>query len=186
MSSIKISVFGLAAVGKSCLSLRFIRDIFLEEYEPTISDNYQKTITIDNKTYQVDIFDTAGMENISALQASTIKQRDCFILVYSIVDRASFDHIERVYDDILRVKEVEKVPCVLCGNKVDLEKHREISKEEGVELAQKIHAVFLETSAKSGLNVELAVKSAVNEVLKSRPVDVIPEAPKKKSICHLF
>jgi len=181
MTSIKITVLGIGAVGKSCLSIRFIRDIFLDDYEPTISDNYQKTINIEGKSYVVDILDTAGMENNSVLQNATIKQRDCFILVYSIADRASFDSIGRIYDDIVRIKELnenDNVPCILCANKVDLPE-RHVDTADGQELADKIHAIYLETSAKTGYNVDKAIMAAVNEVIKKFPTEPAPKPPKK-------
>ena len=133
----------------------FIQEYFAEEYEPTIESNYRKTLTVDGKTYMIDIFDSAGMENISSAKPSAIRQRDCFILIYSVEDNESFDAIQRIYDEILRIKEAETVPCILCANKQDLPDDRHaIDNAEGQQLAKKLHAIFLPTSAKTAIHNE--------------------------------
>ena len=182
---VKVAVFGVAAVGKSCLSIRFVQEYFAEEYEPTIESNYRKTLTVDGKTYMIDIFDSAGMENISSAKPSAIRQRDCFILIYSVEDNESFDAIQRIYDEILRIKETETVPCILCANKQDLPDDRHaIDNAEGQALAKKLHAIFLPTSAKTGQNIKQVMEEAVREVVKTRKP--AQEKTKKKKPCLLI
>ena len=182
---VKVAVFGVAAVGKSCLSIRFVQEYFAEEYEPTIASNYRKTLTVDEKTYMIDIFDSAGMENISSAKPTTVRQRDCFILIYSVEDNESFDAIQRIYDEILRIKEAESVPCILCANKQDLpEDHHSVDDSEGQALAKKLHAIFFPTSAKTGLNVKQVMEQAVREVVKLRAPKT--EEKKAKKICLLI
>ncbi|OHS96276.1 Ras-like protein rasD [Tritrichomonas foetus] len=178
MSQVKVVVLGLGAVGKSALTIRFVQNTFVEEYEPTISNTYKKTATVDGKSYSIDILDTAGMECNESLKPVIYRGRDCFVLVYAITDRASFESIKQIHDDILRVKDSEKVPCILCGNKSDLDDSRQVSVEEVQELANSLNAVFLETSALNGNNVEEAMKKAVREYTKTLPQE--KEAPKPK------
>ena len=175
MKSVKAVVLGLAAVGKSALSIRFIQNSFVKDYEPTISNNYNKSVTIDHTTYSVDILDTAGMEGGETLKPSIFRSRDCFILVYDITDRSSFENIPQIHEDILRIREVSSVPCCLVGNKCDLVDDREVTTEEGQQLAKEIGSIFFETSAKSGQNVVEAIEGTIREYIKTIP------APVKKS-----
>jgi small GTP-binding protein len=57
----KFAVLGSGAVGKSCIVVRYIRDSFTEQYDPTIEDSYQKQDEFDGKVRMLDILDTAGM-----------------------------------------------------------------------------------------------------------------------------
>lgn len=166
-SKVKLVVLGIGAVGKSSLSVRFINNTFSGEYDPTIMNNYTKVATVDNKVYTFDILDTAGMDTNEAARPTIYGKRDAFILVYAINDQNSFSEIDRIYNDVLRVLDRSSVPCVLCGNKCDLASEREVTEEEGRELARRINAYFLETSARDGTNVEEAIFQAVREYLKT-------------------
>ncbi len=88
--------------------------------------------------------------------------------VYSITARTSFEEIATFREQILRVKDADKVPLVLVGNKCDLEREREVSTQEGKELAKSFDCPFLETSARSRINVEEAFFELVREIRKAK------------------
>jgi GTPase KRas protein len=67
-SNFKIVILGSGGVGKSALTIRLITDNFLEEYDPTIEDSYQKTLVVDGESTQINILDTAGQEEYSSMQ----------------------------------------------------------------------------------------------------------------------
>lgn len=67
-------------------------------------------------------------------------------------------------DQIVRVKGTEKVPLVLVGNKADLSHQREVSIEEGQQLAAAWNCTFLETSAKTTKNVNAIFIDVVREM----------------------
>src|SRR3989338_4164125 len=94
---------------------------------------------------------------------------DGFLLVYSVIDRKTFEEINDFYEQILRVKDADKVPMVLVGNKCDLESERVISNDEGKQFARQLGIPSLETSAKQRLNVDEAFMALVREVRKSKP-----------------
>ena len=152
------------------------------EYEPTISNTYKKTITVDGNSYSLDILDTAGMETQESLKPNIYRDRDCFILVYAVNDRASFDNISRLHSDIQRYKDNSNFPCILCGNKIDLPDHQ-VSEEEGKELAQNLNAIFMQTSAKTGYNVSEIMTKAVQEYLKLNKTNQEP-LPDPSPKCH--
>jgi Ras family protein len=76
-----------------------------------------------------------------------------YVLVYSISSKSSFDMIKIIRDKILDFTGLETVPCVIVGNKSDLNIQRQVSNQEGLDLAQKWNCPFVETSAKHDENV---------------------------------
>lgn len=74
--------------------------------------------------------------------------------MYSTTMRSTFERIEKFKYQIARVKDTERVPLMLVGNKCDKVLEREVSREEGYQMAKRIMADFVETSAKTCLNVE--------------------------------
>jgi GTPase KRas protein len=87
-----------------------------------------------------------------------------FLLVYSITSRQSFEEITTFQQQILRVKDKDYFPMVVVGNKCDLEGEREVSRQEGEALAKSFGCKFIETSAKSRINVDKAFFDIVREI----------------------
>ena len=79
--------------------------------------------------------------------------------MYSITSRSSFDEAASIYDQLLRVRDLNRgeLCCVLVGNKCDLEDQREVSTKEGADLAAEFQCAFFETSAKVRHNVEESI-----------------------------
>ena len=184
MNDYKIVIVGGGGVGKSALTIQFIQNNFIIEYDPTIEDSYRKQIRMDNETYLLDILDTAGQEEYSAMRDHYMRNGEGFILVYAINNRPSFEETKIFREQILRVKDSDNVPLVLCGNKCDLEKERQISKIEGEELSKKYNAIFFETSAFKRINIDEIFYSIVKEIKKFR--ESLNPIVKKKSYCLLF
>lgn len=163
----KLVVFGSGGVGKSSIVLRFVTDTFSTEYLPTIEDCYRKTCAVDQKAAFLDILDTAGQEEYSALRDQWVREGRAFLLVYSVASRQTFEEIPQFRDRILLVNEDEVVPMVLVGNKCDLDEDRQISTEEGATLAQDYGGIpFIECSALKSLNCEEVFYDAVREIRK--------------------
>ncbi|KAK4982736.1 RAS1 protein [Elasticomyces elasticus] len=89
-----------------------------------------------------------------------------FLLVYSITSRQSFEEIMTFQQQILRVKDKDYFPIIVVGNKCDLEAERQVSTQEGRNLAQRFGCKFIETSAKSRINVDNAFYDIVREIRK--------------------
>lgn len=83
-----------------------------------------------------DILDTAGQEEYSAMRDQYMRTGQGFVMVYSITSRSSFDEINAFREQILRVKDKDTVPMVLAGNKCDLATERQVTTNEGQELAR--------------------------------------------------
>eukprot|EP01113_Clastostelium_recurvatum_P021092 TRINITY_DN2496_c0_g1_i3.p1 TRINITY_DN2496_c0_g1~~TRINITY_DN2496_c0_g1_i3.p1 ORF type:complete len:197 (+),score=46.39 TRINITY_DN2496_c0_g1_i3:86-676(+) len=167
----KVVVFGGGAVGKSALTIQLISNHFIIEYDPTIEDSYRRQCSIDDETCILDILDTAGQEEFSAMRDQYMRQGQGFALVYSITSRRSFDEAVLFRDQILRVQDKDNVPMVLIGNKVDLDRQREVATSEGRELAASFHCPFFEASAMHRVNVEEAFFELVREVRREERKD---------------
>ena len=133
MTGINIAVVGGGGVGKSTLTIRHIEGKFLNEgvYDATIEDSYLKEEIVDGETHFVDILDTAGQEEYIALRDSYMRQREGFIIVYTITERKSIEEVCQFVKQIRRVKESDDIPMVLVGNKCDLESERQLSAVQG-------------------------------------------------------
>lgn len=150
----KLIVLGSGAVGKSALTIRFLRSHFVDDYDPTIEDSYVKHTVVDTEEAVLDILDTAGQEEYSALREQYMRNGEGFLLVYSITSRESYREIKHFHQQILRVKDAATFPAIIVGNKCDLEFQREVGREEGRDLGRELDCMVEETSAKDGINVD--------------------------------
>lgn len=82
-----------------------------------------------------------------------MKNGQGFVLVYSITAQSTFNDLQDLREQILRVKDTDDVPMVLVGNKCDLEDERVVGKDQGANLARQFNCAFMETSAKAKINV---------------------------------
>jgi len=164
MREYKLVVVGGGGVGKSALTIQFIQSHFVDEYDPTIEDSYRKQCTIDDEVALLDVLDTAGQEEYSAMREQYMRTGEGFLLVYSITSRSSFDEISTFQQQILRVKDRDYFPIIVVGNKCDLENERQVSSQEGRDIAKTWNCRFIETSAKSRINVDEAFHNLVREI----------------------
>eukprot|EP00122_Pirum_gemmata_P009911 Pgem_evm1s9150 len=136
MLEYKLVVLGAGGVGKSALTVQFVQNIFVEKYDPTIEDSYRKQVEVDGQQCMLEILDTAGTEQFTAMRDLYMKNGQGFLLAYSITQQSTFNDLAALREQILRVKDADNVPMVLCGNKCDLEDERVISKSVGTSKAQ--------------------------------------------------
>lgn len=132
---------------------------FVETYDPTIEDSYRKQVVLDGQPATLEVLDTAGQEEYTALRDQWIREGEGFLLVYSITSRSSFSRIRSFYNQIQRVKEDDDpFSIVIVGNKSDRgPEEREVSTQEGEALAEELGGVaFFESSAKRNIHIEAA------------------------------
>jgi len=87
------------------------------------------------------------------------------IIVYDLTERSTFDKVRGWIDSVLENK--DDVNMILVGNKVDLDNHREVQKDEGKAFAEKSHIPFFETSAKANISIDECVMLLVKEIIRS-------------------
>ncbi|XP_055698898.1 ras-like protein 2 [Phlebotomus papatasi] len=166
MSHYKLVVVGGGGVGKSALTIQFIQSYFVTDYDPTIEDSYTKQCVIDDVPAKLDILDTAGQEEFSAMREQYMRSGEGFLLVFSLTDHSSFMEIAKFQKQILRVKDRDEFPMILVGNKSDLEAQRRVSLEEAQQLCRQLGIPYIECSAKHRINVDQAFHELVRIVRK--------------------
>ncbi|XP_003737216.1 GTPase HRas [Galendromus occidentalis] len=167
MTEYKLVVVGAGGVGKSALTIQLIQNHFVDEYDPTIEDSYRKQVVIDGETCLLDILDTAGQEEYSAMRDQYMRTGEGFLLVFAVNNAKSFEDIAMYREQIKRVKDADDVPMVLVGNKCDLPS-RTVDMKQAAELARSYGVPFVETSAKTRMGVDDAFYTLVREIRKDR------------------
>lgn len=186
MREYKIVVLGSGGVGKSALTVQFVQGIFVEKYDPTIEDSYRKQVEVDGQQCMLEILDTAGTEQFTAMRDLYMKNGQGFVLVYSITAQSTFNDLQDLREQILRVKDTTgDVPMVLVGNKMDLEAERVVGKDQGTNLARHFNCAFMETSAKAKINVNDVFYDLVRQINKRTPGKET-KPPKKTVKCNIF
>ncbi|CAD5117239.1 DgyrCDS6035 [Dimorphilus gyrociliatus] len=151
----KVIMVGSGGVGKSALTLQFMYEEFVEDYEPTKADSYRKKVVLDSEEVQIDILDTAGQEDYAAIRDNYFRSGEGFLCVFSITELDSFQQTVEFREQILRVKQSdENIPFVLVGNKEDLNDKRVVTIEAAEERARQWGVNYVETSAKTKHNVD--------------------------------
>ena len=147
-------LLGDSGVGKSCIILRYTEDTFSVNLMNSIGVDFKlKNIEIEGKKVKLQIWDTAGEERFRTITTSYYKGAHAILIVFDITEKDSFDHVKNWVADIDKFAK-QGVLRILVGNKCDLEKQRNVSKEEANELAEKLGIKYIETSAKDTINIE--------------------------------
>jgi len=166
----KVIMVGSGGVGKSALTLQFMYDEFVEDYEPTKADSYRKKVVLDAEEVQIDILDTAGQEDYAAIRDNYFRSGEGFLCVFSITESESFQATAEFREQILRVKSDENIPFLLVGNKSDLEEKRQVTLSEAQARARQWNIPYVETSAKTRANVDKVFYDLMREI-RSRKID---------------
>ena len=157
----KIIVIGNIGVGKSCLSLKATKGIFLEEYISTIGfEFYCFNVKVDDKIIKLQIWDTCGQEAYRSLIKNFYRNASLAIIVYSVEDSQSFFDID-IWLKQIKTYGTSSCKIFLIGNKIDTN-YRKVSTEQGIKCKNDFFFdCFMETSAKDGINTkELFVNCA--------------------------
>ncbi len=89
-------MLGDGGVGKSALTIQFISNYFVEEYDPNIEDCYRKQAVVDDEICTLDILDTAGQEEFSAMREQYMRTGEGFMLVYAVDRVTTFEMLSMI------------------------------------------------------------------------------------------
>ncbi|KAH8388073.1 hypothetical protein KR093_011567 [Drosophila rubida] len=202
----KVIMVGSGGVGKSALTLQFMYDEFVEDYEPTKADSYRKKVractltpktlgsatqcctpslqvVLDGEEVQIDILDTAGQEDYAAIRDNYFRSGEGFLCVFSITDDESFQATQEFREQILRVKNDESIPFLLVGNKCDLNDKRKVPLSECQLRAQQWSVPYVETSAKTRENVDKVFFDLMREIRSRKTEDSKATSGRAKDRC---
>ncbi|MFX0148681.1 MAG: GTP-binding protein [Candidatus Hodarchaeota archaeon] len=153
----KLIILGSAAVGKTTLVNRFLKKDQKLDLRPTIG------ISISTQNYHFQgfkediikflIYDLAGQDFFKRVRHDYYIAANCAFIVYDVTRKNTFEEAVNFWFKDAR-QELGDIPFILIGNKTDLEESREVSREEGLEMAQTLKTSFIETSALHNINVQ--------------------------------
>ncbi|CAI7656848.1 unnamed protein product [Penicillium manginii] len=149
------------------LTAQFVQNVWIESYDPTIEDSYRKQIEVDGRQCILEILDTAGTEQFTAMRELYMKQGQGFLLVFSITSASSLNELSELREQIIRIKDDEKVPLVIVGNKSDLEEDRAVPRARAFGLSQNWgNAPYYETSARRRANVNEVFVDLCRQIIR--------------------
>ncbi|KAJ3332757.1 Ras GTPase [Blyttiomyces sp. JEL0837] len=160
-------VVGSGGVGKSCITVRFLKDEFMSEYDPTIEELYRKNITVDGMGCIVHITDTAGQHEYTSLRDQHLASGKGFLLVFALNEKGTFEEMKQLRERIIKVKDTKKVPIVICANKCDYPQDQwEVDDETINSYTAPLKIPYFQTSAKENIGVTEAFHELVRESRK--------------------
>ena len=154
MSEIKIILVGETNTGKTSIIKSIMGLEFNSAENSTTGVSYvNKKMKVNDKEYNLAIWDTVGQEKFRSLTKIFLKEAKIVIFVYSITDKKSFEEINFWYDTV-KSNLGDKVVLGLAGNKKDLFQEEKVTEKEGEDKAKEIEAKFKLTSAKTGVGIK--------------------------------
>lgn len=165
-STYKVVLLGEGRVGKTSLLLRYVNNVFSDSQQATIQASYlTKRLTVEGTTVQLAVWDTAGQERFHALGPIYYRDADAALLVYDITDVDSFERVKTWVKE-LRTMAGKDIVLVIAGNKVDMERNRQVGLDDAESYASSIDAAHFGTSAKANKGVEQAFLSIVRKLIQ--------------------
>lgn len=165
----KLVLLGESAVGKSSLVLRFVKGQFHEFQESTIGAAFlTQTVCLDDTTVKFEIWDTAGQERYHSLAPMYYRGAQAAIVVYDITNEESFSRAQNWVKELQR-QASPNIVIALSGNKADLATKRAVDSQVAQSYADENSLLFMETSAKTSMNVTEIFMAIAKKLPKSEP-----------------
>ncbi|XP_012717088.1 ras-like protein family member 12 [Fundulus heteroclitus] len=141
-------LLGVMGSGKSALTVKFLTKRFISEYDPYLEDIYSTDEVVDQQPVTVRVMDTWDQEGPVNCERY-LSWADAFLVVYSIDDKESFKGCQlylqalSLHNNTFR----SQTPILLVGNKLDMDRYRQVSQSDGEALAARFGCSFFEVSA---------------------------------------
>eukprot|EP01138_Halocafeteria_seosinensis_P013578 gb/GECG01013867.1/.p1 GENE.gb/GECG01013867.1/~~gb/GECG01013867.1/.p1 ORF type:complete len:212 (+),score=27.39 gb/GECG01013867.1/:1-636(+) len=182
--SIKCTVVGDGAVGKTSLLISYTRDAFPYDHVPTVFDTYTADVVVNGKVIEISLWDTAGQQELDTLRPMAYPGTDIFLVCCAVNNRESFDNVKhKWYEEV--ANEDSQVPIMVVGTKSDIRNEEAgsdedfVSYNEASELAKNLGAVgYKECSALTQDGLKEVFDTAFTHVLDRRHTPA--KKPKKK------
>ena len=186
--SMKIIVIGNGQVGKSTLTVKFVKNIFTTQYKQTLGVdflNIKKYIKKIDQEIDFYIWDTAGQDTYNAITRRYYRGADACLIVFSINDRNSFNQVKSWHQKMLQ--ECGNIPSALVMSKIDLKDDIKVDNKEAEQLANELKMKLFKVSSKEGIQVDecfeyLAIKHYNSNGCTSSGADNIVDVQKEIKI----
>ncbi|EDV27868.1 uncharacterized protein TRIADDRAFT_20540, partial [Trichoplax adhaerens] len=152
-----VMLIGDSGVGKTCVLVRYKNGAFLSgSFISTVGLDFRnKIVDVDGTNVKLQIWDTAGQERFRSVTHAYFRDAHALLLLYDVTNKKSFENVLSWIEDI-NAHAGNDVVVMLLGNKADLTTEKVIKTEQGEKLAKDNNIAFMETSAKTGMNIDLA------------------------------
>jgi len=163
---LKIVALGGSGTGKTSIIKRFVHNSYIEFDDPTIGQEiYTKGITLHGKEHGLQIVDTAGQEKFNSIPPNLLRKADGVLLVFDLmVQNTLVEGVPKMLQ-LLENQNNDNLSIILVGNKVDAEgsKHQ-ITRKQAKKYARQIGVPYIETSAKTGHNIETLFEEIAGQI----------------------
>ncbi|GAG83055.1 unnamed protein product [marine sediment metagenome] len=169
-ATFKIIIFGDAGCGKTTLTQRFLTNLFVSDSKMTIGVDFEvKSLEVDKQKVKLQIWDFGGEERFRFLLPTYVRGARGGLFLFDITNYSSIAHIDDWLSVIRKEIRAEDVfPIIVVGGKADLAENREVSAGEGIKIAKSRNVDgFIETSSKSGENVEKTFEALTRLMLNN-------------------
>jgi small GTP-binding protein len=164
--SLKLVIVGDSGVGKTCILLRYVRNVFDPDTQTTLGVEFMtKIVETEKHRIQLQLWDTAGQELFRSVTRGYYRGAAGAFVVFDLTNHETFDHITRWLCDVREVARSDVV-SLLIGNKLDLEERRDVTREEAEKVAQANKMLYFETSAKTGQQLAEAINAIIAVIEK--------------------
>jgi small GTP-binding protein len=172
--AIKCGIVGDGTVGKTTLLVSYTARAFMDDYVPTLFDNFSAIEEVDGQCINMILWDTAGQEDYTSLRTTMYRNTDIFLLCFSTVHMDSFDNLKHKWIQELR-DNAPNTPFILVGTKTDLREKYERENDKSIEMidnkkgqkrSKELKAqTYVECTSKDPLSVNNVFVEAIRVVL---------------------
>ena len=172
---LKVTLIGDASAGKSSILMKYIDDVFQEDYVCTIGVDFKiKTMQVQGKRVKLQIWDTAGQERFKPITSCYFRGSNGCLVIYDIAYRPSFESVNTWVKDFRENNNTESTKnIVIVGNKLDRASERQVTREEAEDLASRLECEYIEVSAKTGQQLPELFVLAAGKILSTLKPEAI-------------
>jgi small GTP-binding protein len=169
----KVVFIGDPAVGKTSVVAKHVSAAFKENYIPTLGTNISsKDYNIAGNPVSLMIWDIAGQEIFKTVIEKYFEGANAAFIVYDVTRPETYQSVVVWHEEMMRLLP-KTMPVIVVGNKTDLP--RRVDRKDGEKIANQLNADYIETSAKTGANIDVAFDRIARKLLSE-----VMKVPQKK------
>ena len=181
-TTVKVVLLGDSGVGKTSIVTRYTTGIVQTSVKPTVGAAFvTKELTVDGRPCELLIWDTAGQEVYRGLAPMYYRSAGIAIIVYDVIRRQTYQSVSYWIKE-LKANVDKNTVLVVCANKIDREEEHSPDPDVAAKFAQENGALFIETSAVSGIGIDRLFQMAVQQYLEVCPIQDAQPLPKQVKI----